>query len=86
MQRRSFLKSSALASGAIVTGSMAHAAKASANSTFSVEQNFKLKYAPHFGMFKHSAGEDLLDQLQFMALVECRLYQGSNLFPGNLNC
>lgn len=27
---------------------------------------FKLKYAPHFGMFKHSAGEDLLDQVQFM--------------------
>lgn len=28
---------------------------------------FKLKYAPHFGMFKASAGEDLLDQLRFMA-------------------
>src|SRR5690606_6960106 len=28
---------------------------------------FKLKYAPHFGMFKESAGEDLLDQIRFMA-------------------
>ena len=27
---------------------------------------FKLKYAPHFGMFKHHAGEDLIDQLKFM--------------------
>lgn len=27
---------------------------------------FKLKYAPHFGMFENSAGEDLLDQLRFM--------------------
>lgn len=27
---------------------------------------FKLAYAPHFGMFKHNAGEDLVDQLQFM--------------------
>lgn len=26
---------------------------------------FKLNYAPHFGMFKHHAGEDLLDQLRF---------------------
>lgn len=28
---------------------------------------FQLKYAPHFGMFKHSAGDDLLDQLKFAA-------------------
>jgi len=30
-------------------------------------RRFKLKYAPHFGMFKHHAGEDLLDQLKFAA-------------------
>jgi len=28
---------------------------------------FKLKYAPHFGMFEHHAGTDLIDQLKFMA-------------------
>lgn len=28
---------------------------------------FKLDYAPHFGMFRNSAGEDVLDQLRFMA-------------------
>ena len=28
---------------------------------------FALNYAPHFGMFEHSAGEDLLDQLRFAA-------------------
>jgi len=28
---------------------------------------FRLKYAPHFGMFKHHAGEDLVDQLKFGA-------------------
>ena len=28
---------------------------------------FKNKYAPHFGMFKSHAGEDLIDQLKFMA-------------------
>ena len=27
---------------------------------------FQLNYAPHFGMFKHSAGDDLLGQLSFM--------------------
>ena len=30
-------------------------------------RKFKLKYAPHFGMFEHSAGKDLVDQLKFMA-------------------
>jgi len=30
-------------------------------------QKFKLHYAPHFGMFKHHAGENLIDQLKFMA-------------------
>lgn len=29
------------------------------------KRRFKLKYAPHFGMFKHSAGNDLTDQLRF---------------------
>ncbi len=67
MQRRSFLKSSALASAAIVSGSMAHASNGSANPIPQAKQNFNLKYAPHFGMFKHSAGENLIDQLQFMA-------------------
>jgi len=28
---------------------------------------FRLKYAPHFGMFEHHAGKDLLDQLKFGA-------------------
>jgi hydroxypyruvate isomerase len=67
MQRRSFLKSSAVATGALVTGGMAHASAASASSRAAEKHQFKLKYAPHFGMFRNSAGEDLLDQLQFMA-------------------
>ncbi|MCD4711122.1 MAG: TIM barrel protein, partial [Bacteroidales bacterium] len=67
MQRRSFLKSSAVATGAIVTGGMAHASAASSTMPAAGKHQFKLKYAPHFGMFKHSAGENLLDQLQFMA-------------------
>ena len=28
---------------------------------------FRLKYAPHFGMFESHAGKDLVDQVQFMA-------------------
>ena len=67
MERRSFLKSSAVAAGAVVSGSLAHAAASPERKTVAGKHNFKLKYAPHFGMFKHSAGDDLLDQMQFMA-------------------
>ena len=28
---------------------------------------FRLKYAPHFGMFKHHGGKDLIDQIKFVA-------------------
>jgi len=69
MERRLFLKSSAMAAGAVVSGSMAHASTGSESIPAQVKHNFKLKYAPHFGMFKNSAGGDLLDQLQFMADV-----------------
>ncbi len=31
------------------------------------QNNFKLKYAPHIGMFKNSAGDDPIDQIKFMA-------------------
>lgn len=31
------------------------------------QAGFKLNYAPHFGMFRHLAGEDLIDQLKFIA-------------------
>ena len=30
-------------------------------------RRFALNYAPHFGMFIHHAGDDLIDQLKFMA-------------------
>ncbi|MEM9325558.1 MAG: TIM barrel protein [Bacteroidota bacterium] len=63
MKRRNFLKSSALAGGA-----MASTVPAFASTSSDLQaQTFKLKYAPHFGMFKSSAGDDLIDQLNFMA-------------------
>ena len=31
------------------------------------DTRFNLRYAPHFGMFRHHAGDDLSAQLQFMA-------------------
>jgi hydroxypyruvate isomerase len=64
MKRRHFLRQSITATGlsiaipSVVAGEFILPEKADA---------FKLQYAPHFGMFAHHAGEDLIDQLKFMA-------------------
>ena len=54
MRRRHFL-ASLPAAAALPSSAASNAAK------------FKLRYGPHPGMFRHSAGEDILDQIQFSA-------------------
>ncbi len=66
MKRRNFLKSTA-ASGVALTGITGIMSASASGTRISNAAKFKLKYAPHFGMFKHSAGEDLIDQIKFMA-------------------
>jgi hydroxypyruvate isomerase len=60
--RRDFLHSS-LAGAALAAAAapLASAAKKPA------PRKFQLKYGPHFGMFKASAGDDLIAQIDFMA-------------------
>lgn len=70
MKRRDFLfKGMAAGSSALVLGASGVAAAAShaAPAFAAPKHNFNLKYAPHFGMFKNHAGDDLLDQLTFMS-------------------
>lgn len=65
MKRRSFIQKTALSTGALsLTGTLTYA------NPFTSAGNahqFNLKYAPHLGMFKHLAGDDPIDQLNFMA-------------------
>ena len=74
MERREFVRSGAAA--AVISGlGTRHSALGgwlgrvpSAESRVPSEAPpFRLRYAPHFGMFRHSAGPDLVDQLRFMA-------------------
>lgn len=54
----------------IATGMLAAGSSFSMPSSSDVSdqpKRFKLKYAPHFGMFENSAGKDLVDQLKFAA-------------------
>ena len=43
------------------------------------KNNFNLNYAPHFGMFKNSAGKNLIDQLNFMADQGFTAFEDNNL-------
>jgi len=63
--RREFIKKSIGAASLVGLGGLGN--QVFAEKTKTEKNNFKLLYAPHFGMFKHSAGDDLFDQLQFMA-------------------
>ena len=76
MRRREFVKTATVASMGVATGiSLKPAAIATAltrhPATLNLksagqQRHFKLDYAPHFGMFRNSAGEELLDQIRFM--------------------
>ena len=65
MKRRHFLKNSLFAAGA--TSLLDGTIKAENPVLAQTNHTFKLKYAPHFGMFDNSAGKDPIDQLKFMA-------------------
>jgi hydroxypyruvate isomerase len=59
MHRRDFVRAS-LAAAVVSPGLSATTSQARAPRTF------RLRYAPHFGMFRQHAGEDLVAQLEFM--------------------
>ena len=68
MNRRNFFQKGLAASAAVALGSTSLTPELQANPVAAAPKNkFKLNYAPHFGMFKNSAGDDVVDQLKFMA-------------------
>jgi len=58
MKRRQFLSGTAMFGLASVLPAAGNVSEG---------KSFRLRYAPHFGMFKYHAGDDLLDQLKFIA-------------------
>ena len=77
MQRRSFIKNS-LVTSAAVTAAIGSAAFSSSNGLDN-SHAFKLKYAPHLGMFKKSAGDNPIDQLHFMADQGFRAFEDNGM-------
>ncbi|MBB6003274.1 hydroxypyruvate isomerase family protein [Arcicella rosea] len=64
MKRRDFTKNIIAGTGLATLPSFAKSADQV--NLVTPQPAFKLKYAPHFGMFQNSAGKDEIDQLKFM--------------------
>ena len=75
MFRRHFLNNISLASSSVVIPNIGQ----SISSLFESNNSFNLKYAPHFGMFKNTAGENLINQLNYMADVGFTAFEDNNL-------
>jgi hydroxypyruvate isomerase len=60
VDRRGFVGAAVAAGAGLALDPLGAAARAA-----EAPRSFRLKYAPHFGMFKESAGEDLVAQLEF---------------------
>ncbi|WP_430907268.1 hydroxypyruvate isomerase family protein [Maribacter sp. 2-571] len=74
MKRRNFVRNAVLGSGAVTLGIPSLYAKKR-----QLQHTYRLKYAPHLGMFKHHAGEDPIDQLGFMADQGFRAFEDNNM-------
>lgn len=79
MKRRKFIHSSLLAGVSTMGALGVSAASPQVSGNHPAAKPFKLKYAPHFGMFDESAGEDLLDQLSFMADMGFRAMEDNGM-------
>jgi len=64
MKRRHFFKKSAVASSLLLTSPISFASSNANKDNF---ETFKLKFAPHEGMFKHLGGNTILEQLDFVS-------------------
>lgn len=79
MNRRKFVRNNILATASLgVGGTMLSTVSARTKDSKTAEP-FQLDYAPHLGMFSSSAGEDPLDQLNFMADQGFRAFEDNGM-------
>jgi hydroxypyruvate isomerase len=77
MERRKFLQQGTLAG--LSTLAFNAATAAALPSAPEAGKTFNLNYAPHDGMFKNSAGSNVLDQIQFMYDQGFRSFEDNGL-------
>lgn len=79
MDRRHFVKTAATAASTAVAAGVSTAAASSSSPTTADGDTFQLNYAPHPGMFKASAGKDVIDQIKFCHKAGFRAWEFNGL-------
>ena len=75
MLRRGFLNNLSLGASGLLIPQLNYSFSNYSNSI----NSFNLKYAPHFGMFKNTAGDNLIDQLNYIADQGFTAFEDNNL-------
>ena len=75
MLRRSFLNNLSLGASGLLIPQLDYSFSNYSSST----NDFNLKYAPHFGMFKNTVGDNLIDQLNYIADQGFTAFEDNNL-------
>ncbi|MBB6522547.1 hydroxypyruvate isomerase family protein [Pseudoteredinibacter isoporae] len=84
MERREFIKGTGSALG--LAGLMASGVgSAESVPNASLSYQYQLNYAPHLGMFKHLAGDDPIDQLNFMADMGFKAFEDNEMKSRSLD-
>ena len=81
MNRRKFIQKGALTGSLFTLGGSVLATELFSKKTqfITEKHSFNLKYAPHDGMFKAHAGEDIIAQLEFMAAQGFTAFEDSEM-------
>ena len=80
MNRRSFIKKGTASASILGFGICGlNAMNAFDEKKINKLDTFKLNYAPHLGMFRHHAGDNPVDQLNFMADQGFRAFEDNNM-------
>ncbi len=86
MKRRSFIKKSTLAASTVGVGlSGINAMSKEAFDNSSTSQKFKMNFAPHLGMFKHHAGKNPIDQINYMADQGFTAFEDNNMMTRDVS-
>ena len=75
MLRRGFLNNISLGASGLLIPHLDYGFSNYSN----LSNSFNLKYAPHFGMFKNTAGDNLIDQLNYIADQGFTAFEDNNL-------
>lgn len=76
MDRRAFVRTAAVTGAALAAGDVT---PSGAQAGSPARRTFRLRYAPHFGMFRQHAGEDVVAQLEFMAAEGFTALEDNNM-------